>query len=267
MEAKLKREELDRLAEFYSLTPARVEIDAPGGGCAALARAGAALSRALPAIRGRVVARRGYRVLHRRELEPHRGLRPVRAARRSCSSRSSPSACWKPPPRFVGRARVVPGVRRDRRVAGAVRPDVSDRRGCLRAVPDLGVARPAAGDRRAVGRVVRGLGAGVQHRVAAVLRLAAARRIAVGDFRRRSDSMRPMRSSRAAAVNVALWIAAEHWRLAGRAGLGAPADPVLRLRLRHLGRAARRVGQQHLLRPGAARRSCDPAAPRSSPRW
>ena len=88
------------------------------------------------------------------------------------------SRCWKPPPRLRAR-RAVSRVYHHRRIAGAVRPDLPDRRRRLRVVPHLDVVRPAARYRRALERGIGGLGAGAQHGVAAVLRLAPTRWIVV----------------------------------------------------------------------------------------
>ena len=120
-------------------------------------------------------------------------------------------------------ARVVPRFHRHRRVARAVRPDVSDRRGCLRAVPDLGVARPAAGDRRAMGRCHPPPGCWCSTPRCCC---SAAGSRAAASCGRCSTAQRFNTTHAilvAATLNVALWIAAEQLAKFRRARMGTPA--------------------------------------------
>ena len=148
--------------------------------------------------------------------------------------------------------RGVPRLHRHRRVARAVRPDLSDRRRRLRVVPHLGLVRPAARDRRALGRGIRGLGAGAQHGAAAVLRLASHAAACFGSLFGGAHFQPAHLIIGAAWLNLALWFVVRTLRAGGRARLGAAPAAVLRLRLRHLGGRPGVVGVDYCRRNRAA---------------
>ena len=235
MQPKLKRSELDGLAEFYSLTPTKVETllelaDARPSRAEGLRFLGTCLR-----IARRVVAGRGPGVLRRRQLERDRGLRPLRADRVGaagvCRGRLHEAAAHLRRSR-----RHLPRLHRHRRIARALRADVSNRRGHLRAVPDLGLVRPAAGRRRAVERGIGCLGARAQRRAAAVLRLESDGRNALGPVRRQALPARASGHGRRMAQPRAV-VRVRVLARGRRAGLGATPAHVVRLRLRHLGGA------------------------------
>ena len=185
MQPKLKRSELDGLAEFYSLDVQRTETLLELADARPSRTEGLRFLATCLRIAGVLSLAAGlvfFVAANWSEIAVFGRFALIQLVLVACVV-----VAWiKPPPDVHRPRRCVPCLHRHRRIARALRPDLSNRRGRLRAVPHLGVVRPAIGGRRSVERGVGGLGAGAQHRAAAVLRLASHGWTAVGDLRRRA---------------------------------------------------------------------------------
>ena len=138
MQPSHRRAELDQIAGHYSLDSAGVDALLEACRGTARSRRQPPVSRAHDAHRRHSVARRRRGVLRRRELEQVRGLRPLCAAR--TGARGLRGGCAAEATSRQRRPRrTLPRVHHHRRVAGAVRSDLPDRRRRLRACSSPGL--------------------------------------------------------------------------------------------------------------------------------
>ena len=195
MQPKLKRGELDRLAEFYSLDAATRRDHARARRCASLARRRPALPRAAACVSPACCRWPRAWCSSSPPTGADRGIRPLRAGRARAASAAPWSPFVKPPPRFVGRGAVFLAFI----ATGALLALFGQTYQTGADVYELFLTWALLGLPLVVAAQwsvsVRGLGAGAQHRAAAVLRLAT----------RAADCSGPCLAGRASARRTSSW--------------------------------------------------------------